>query len=136
MKEIKYPNKANWQALLKRPEFEQSQFTRVVSDILTEVKENGDNVLFDFAEKFDGVKLDSIIVTQEEVVFANSKVSAELCNAIKLAKANIEKFHEAQNIIEPVIETTKGVSCWRRSIGIEKVGLYIPGGSAPLFSTI
>tara|TARA_R110000772_G_scaffold35518_3_gene85558 strand:+ start:263 stop:1555 length:1293 start_codon:yes stop_codon:yes gene_type:complete len=136
MKQIKYPNKANWPALLKRPEFERSQFTKVVSEILAEVKENGDDALYNFAEKFDDVKLNSLIVTQQEVEVANSQVSAELSNAIKLAKANIEKFHEAQNITEPVIQTTKGVSCWRRSVGIEKVGLYIPGGSAPLFSTI
>jgi histidinol dehydrogenase len=136
MKEIKYPNKLNWPELLKRPEFERNQFTKVVSDILAEVKENGDKALFDFAEKFDGVKLDSIIVTQQEVEVANSQVSAELSNAIKLAKANIEKFHQAQNSTERVIETSKGVNCWRKSVAIEKVGLYIPGGSAPLFSTI
>ncbi len=136
MKEIKYPNKLNWPELLKRPEFERNQFTKVVSSILTEVKENGDEALIQFTEKFDGVKLDALLVSQQEVEIANSQVSEELSAAIKLAKANIEKFHEAQNITEPVIQTTKGVSCWRRSVGIEKVGLYIPGGSAPLFSTI
>jgi histidinol dehydrogenase len=136
MKEIKYPNKANWPELIKRPEFERNQFTKVVSDILAEVKENGDDALIEFTEKFDGVKIDTLLVSQHEVEIANSKVSEELSTAIQLAKANIEKFHEAQNISEPTIETTKGVSCWRRSVGIEKVGLYIPGGSAPLFSSI
>jgi histidinol dehydrogenase len=136
MKQIKYPNKLNWLALLKRPEFERNQFTKVVSNILTEVKENGNDALIRFTEKFDGVKIDTLLVSQQEVEIANSKVSEELSNAIKLAKANIEKFHKAQNITEPVIQTTKGVSCWRKNIGIEKVGLYIPGGSAPLFSTV
>jgi histidinol dehydrogenase len=136
MKEIKYPSRANWPKLLKRPEFERNQFTKVVSDILAEVKQNGDSALIEFTEKFDGVKLDSLLVSQKEIEIAISQVSEELANAIKLAKANIEKFHEAQNISELRIETTKGVSCWRRSVGIEKVGLYIPGGSAPLFSTI
>jgi|TARA_R110002110_G_scaffold92763_12_gene242001 histidinol dehydrogenase len=136
MKEIKYPSRANWPKLLKRPEFERNQFTKVVSDILAEVKQNGDSALIKFTEKFDGVKLDSLLVSQKEIEIAISQVSEELANAIKLAKANIEKFHEAQNISELRIETTKGVSCWRRSVGIEKVGLYIPGGSAPLFSTI
>ncbi|MFT4850546.1 MAG: histidinol dehydrogenase [Sediminicola sp.] len=133
---MKYQSRANWQKLLKRPEFERNQFTKVVSDILAEVKQNGDSALIEFTEKFDGVKLDSLLVSQKEIEIAISQVSEELANAIKLAKANIEKFHEAQNISELRIETTKGVSCWRRSVGIEKVGLYIPGGSAPLFSTI
>ncbi|MFT4851089.1 MAG: histidinol dehydrogenase, partial [Sediminicola sp.] len=88
MKEIKYPSRANWPKLLKRPEFERNQFTKVVSDILAEVKQNGDSALIKFTEKFDGVKLDSLLVSQKEIEIAISQVSEELANAIKLAKAN------------------------------------------------
>ena len=100
------------------------------------VKDNGDDALLDYTEKFDGVKIDSLLVSKQELDNANAQISEELSIAIKLAKSNIEKFHNAQHISEPRIETTKGISCWRKSVGIEKGGLYIPGGSAPLFSTI
>jgi histidinol dehydrogenase len=136
MKQIKYPGKDKWPALLERPAFEKDKFTKLVSDILMAVKDNGDDALLDYTEKFDGVKIDSLLVSKQELDNANAQISGELSIAIKLAKSNIEKFHTAQHISEPRIETTKGVSCWRRSVGIEKVGLYIPGGSAPLFSTI
>lgn len=136
MKQIKYPGKDKWPALLERPAFEKDKFTKLVSDILMAVKDNGDDALLDYTEKFDGVKIDSLLVSKQELDNANAQISEELSIAIKLAKSNIEKFHTAQHISEPRIETTKGVSCWRRSVGIEKVGLYIPGGSAPLFSTI
>jgi histidinol dehydrogenase len=136
MKQIKYPRKDKWPALLERPAFEKDKFTKLVSDILMAVKDNGDDALLDYTEKFDGVKIDSLLVSKQELDNANAQISGELSIAIKLAKSNIEKFHTAQHISEPRIETTKGVSCWRRSVGIEKVGLYIPGGSAPLFSTI
>jgi histidinol dehydrogenase len=136
MKQIKYPRKDKWPALLERPAFEKDKFTKLVSDILGAVKDNGDDALLDYTEKFDGVKIDSLLVSKQELDNANAQISEELSIAIKLAKSNIEKFHTAQHISEPRIETTKGVSCWRKSVGIEKVGLYIPGGSAPLFSTI
>lgn len=136
MKQIKYPGKDKWPALLERPAFEKDKFTKLVSDILMAVKDNGDDALLDYTEKFDGVKIDSLLVSKQELDNANAQISEELSIAIKLAKSNIEKFHTAQHISEPRIETTKGVSCWRKSVGIEKVGLYIPGGSAPLFSTI
>jgi histidinol dehydrogenase len=136
MKQIKYPGKDKWPALLERPAFEKDKFTKLVSDILGAVKDNGDDALLDYTEKFDGVKIDSLLVSKQELDNANAQISEELSIAIKLAKSNIEKFHTAQHISEPRIETTKGVSCWRKSVGIEKVGLYIPGGSAPLFSTI
>ncbi len=136
MKFIKYPNKEDWAEFTKRPEFDKNRFTEIVSEILKEVKLNGDKALIQFAEKFDNAKLTSLKVSEEEIEAANPQVSDELKSAINVAKANIEKFHITQLVEEKVIETTKGVKCWRKSIGIEKVGLYIPGGSAPLFSTV
>ncbi len=136
MKVIKYPNKSDWEELTKRPEFDKNQFTETVSEIISEVKLIGDKALFQFAEKFDKAKLNSLQVSKEEIKAANTQVSSALKQAIQIAKGNIEKFHEAQLVDEAVIETTKGVKCWRKSVGIEKVGLYIPGGSAPLFSTV
>lgn len=136
MKVIKNPQRATWQDLVKRPAFEREEFTKTVSGILADVQSKGDSALFDFAEKFDGVKLNALAITPQEIDMAISTISNDLKAAIQLAKANIEKFHLTQNISEPVVETTTGVQCWRKNIGIEKVGLYIPGGSAPLFSTI
>jgi len=136
MKVVKIPSRSDWSRLVKRPEFEKNELTKVVSNILAEVKSKGDKSLFEFAERFDNVKLKTLNVTSQEIEIAVSQVSEELKSAINIAKENIEKFHKSQYITEPVIETTKGVKCWRKSIGIEKVGLYIPGGSAPLFSTI
>jgi histidinol dehydrogenase len=136
MKINTYPSKSTWSELAKRPEFERNQFTKVVSDILSEVKNKGDKSLIEFTEKFDKIKLNSLNVTSQEIELATTLVSQELKDAIQVAKSNIEKFHQAQNITEKEVETTKGVKCWRKSVAIEKVGLYIPGGSAPLFSTI
>ncbi|PHR73724.1 MAG: histidinol dehydrogenase [Lutibacter sp.] len=136
MKTIKYPKRKDWSELLARPEFERNQFTKVVSDILSEVKLKGDTALFDFTKQFDKATLSSFVVSENEINEAVKIVSEDLKNAIKIAATNIEKFHASQNIVEPIIETTKGVKCWRKNVAIEKVGLYIPGGTAPLFSTI
>lgn len=136
MKTIRYPDKSDWASLVKRPEFERNQLTKVVADILQNVKRNGDKALFEYTENFDKAKLSKLLVSTEERNKATSVVSQELKNAIALAKSNIEKFHRAQKQEEIIIETTKGVKCWRKDVAIEKVGLYIPGGSAPLFSTI
>jgi len=136
MKIINNPNRTDWPTLVTRPEFKKEEITIVVSEILSEVKNNGDEALLKYAEKFDQVKLSQLTVSKEEIENATSVVSEELKSAIEIAKSNIEKFHSAQNTSEAPVETTKGVSCWRKSVGIEKVGLYIPGGSAPLFSTI
>jgi len=136
MKVLKYPIKSEWPELIKRPEFERNQFTKVVSDILLEVKKNGDKSLFEFAKKFDGTVLNSLTVDDKEIELAINAVSKELKDAIQLAQSNIEKFHLSQNLPESRIETTKGVYCWRKSVAIEKVGIYIPGGTAPLFSTV
>jgi histidinol dehydrogenase len=136
MELYKNPNKTEWNALAKRPILEQKALDDVVVDILNDVKINKDKALLKYAEKFDNVVLDSLSVNASEVEEAIGQVSQELKDAINIAKRNIEVFHESQIAEEQIIETTKGVKCWRKSVGIDKVGLYIPGGSAPLFSTI
>jgi len=136
MKTFKFPNKKEWQKLSERPLFENESLEKAVKEILLEVKNSGDEALFSFAKKFDQVSLNTLEVSADEIENASTMVSEELKQAINLAKENIEKFHKAQALKEEVIETTKGVKCWRKAVGIEKVGLYIPGGSAPLFSTI
>ncbi len=136
MKKIITPNKENWEGLTARPGINKAELTATVQVILDEVKQNGNRALLDYAARFDQVKLTSLEVTPEEIEGAKAAVSDELKAAIQLAKGNIEKFHQAQFSSEEKIETTKGVNCWRKSVGIQKVGLYIPGGSAPLFSTI
>lgn len=136
MKTYKNPINTTWDDLIKRPVIQQETLNEAVKTILADVKLNKDQALFKYASMFDGVAIERLSVNPIEIEKAIELVSDELKNAIDLAKANIEKFHIAQRIEETVIETTKGVECWRKSVGIEKVGLYIPGGSAPLFSTI
>ena len=136
MKVIKNPLKTNWSELTKRPEIERNQLNQIVSDIMSNVKENGDQAIFKYTDQFDKAKLSSLLVTVQEMESAKSIVSKALKDAIAVAKRNIEIFHKSQKSKESIIETTPGVQCWRKSVGIEKVGLYIPGGSAPLFSTI
>lgn len=136
MKIYKYPNKEEWQALTIRPAIEKAKLNSQVKNILYKVKVNKDKALQAYAKKFDGVELTQIAVSKIEIEKAQDLVSDNLKNAIKIARQNIEKFHVSQKVEEQIVETTNGVKCWRKSIGIEKVGLYIPGGSAPLFSTI
>src|ERR1019366_5061907 len=136
MKTIKYPNKSEWIALLKRPAMNVASLESVVSSVLSDVKENGDAAVKKYTLQFDKVSFDNLLVTEAEFMEAEKNVSSELKAAIQLAKANIEKFHVAQKEESKIIETIEGVRCWRKSVAIEKVGLYIPGGSAPLFSTI
>lgn len=136
MQVIKYPEKKTWEEILRRPVIDNSSLENSVSTILKDVKENGDNALKKYALQFDKIELNSLEVSKEEFTNTEKKVSKELRQAILLAKRNIEKFHLAQKEKVKVIETIKGVKCWRKSVLIEKVGLYIPGGSAPLFSTI
>jgi len=136
MKAYKNPKKPEWNALVKRPVLEQKTLNNIVVDILNDVKINKDKALFKYAEKLDNVYLDTIAVEVSKVETAKNLVPQDLKDAINLAKQNIEIFHKSQKEKEQIIETTKGVKCWRKSVGIEKVGLYIPGGSAPLFSTI
>ncbi|MCD4769117.1 MAG: histidinol dehydrogenase [Bacteroidales bacterium] len=136
MKVIKNPDIKEWQELSIRPEIKKDELDNLVGNILNDVKSIKDKALFQYTEQFDNVKPEQIEVTDSEIATANNLVPVELKAAIKNAKQNIEKFHASQKIEEQVIETTSGVKCWRRSVGIDKVGLYIPGGSAPLFSTI
>ena len=131
-----FPQEDKWSEICKRVSADDNSITVVVQDIINEVNSKGDLALRDYTLKLDKVKLDSIEVSGKEIEEACLLVSNELKEAIYLAKDNIYKFHKSQEDEQPKIETTKGVVCWRKSVGIEKVGLYIPGGSAPLFSTI
>jgi len=136
MKKYKYPNPNTWEELAQRPAFEQNSLQNIVSDILQEVKNKKDQALLDFTERFDGVKLSSLLVSEAEIQKADGLIDEGLKDAVQLAKQNIETFHAAQLITEKKVDIVEGVKCWRKSVGIDKVGLYIPGGTAPLFSTI
>ena len=136
MKTILYPEKQNWQKECQRPEIDKTDLNVVVSEILESVKLGGDNAIRRLSEKFDSISFAALKVSSKEMIESAGKVPEELKKAINIAKNNIEKFHSAQLHGENVVETTKGVKCWRKNVAIEKVGLYIPGGSAPLFSTV
>ncbi len=136
MKEIKYPLKSEWPKILSRPVLDNSALQDKVKLVLDHVKLEGDKAVVAYTEQFDGVNLENFIVSEEEFDEAIGLVSADLKTAIEVAIANISSFHSSQFVQEQKIETMPGVFCWRKSVGIEKVGLYIPGGSAPLFSTI
>jgi histidinol dehydrogenase len=136
MKTYIQPNENEWSSLAQRPAINAQELTDTVNDIIETVQANGDVALLDFASQFDGVQLDNLTVSAREMEDGIAAVSQELKDAIQLAYGNISTFHKAQQTEEVVIETTPGVKCWRKSVAIEKVGLYIPGGSAPLFSTI
>lgn len=130
------PDPSQWNEIMARPAMDLRQLEAPVSDILQEVATRGDSALLDFTAKFDGVRLSELAVSKDEIALAEEQLSPELRTAIQTAKANIEQFHRAQQDRTPIVETMPGVRCWRRSVGIERVGLYIPGGTAPLFSTV
>jgi histidinol dehydrogenase len=136
MKTIKFPEKDSWEKLCKRPEISRNDLEDVVKDIINSVKSESDKAVNYYSGKFDGVLPGDLKVTSDEILESAGQIPQKLKNAINIARKNIEKFHSAQLNTEPVIETSKGVRCWRKSVAIEKVGLYIPGGSAPLFSTL
>ena len=136
MKIYKYPLKENWKALLRRPVFDSSALQQKVKEVMNEVKLNGDTAIQQFTKQFDEVVIDNFIISQDEICASAALISYELKQAIEQAAANIKLFHLKQVSGIEVIETMPGVKCWRKSLGIEKVGLYIPGGTAPLFSTI
>ena len=136
MEVIIKPKKNEWEEYALRPTIDRQELDNLVKQIVNDVQLNGDDALYRYAKSLDKVVLAELNVDQESICGADNLVSEELKTAIRKAKDNIEKFHKAQIGDEKVIETTPGVKCWRRSVGIEKVGLYIPGGSAPLFSTI
>jgi histidinol dehydrogenase len=136
MQVISYPERSRWQELCRRPEIDRKELRTKVAEILDYVRKAGDRALSDLAEKFDGVRPKDLKVPESEIEASSNFVSKELKEAIAAALENITKFHSAQLREEPVIETTKGVRCWRKSVPIDRVGLYIPGGTAPLFSTV
>jgi histidinol dehydrogenase len=136
MQKFIYPDPSEWETILKRPLFDTSQLHATVSSVLNEIRTGGDAALKELEKKFDKVELESLAVSQAEIDEAASLVSEELKTAIREAKKNIELFHSSQRFQSQKIETTAGVVCWQKAVAIEKVGLYIPGGSAPLFSTV
>ena len=136
MKINKYPSKQTWSEFVKRPIIKREEITEIIAEIFSKVKENGDQALIDFNKKFDKAEIKNINVSEEEIDNAKGVISSELKNAIQQAKENITTFHTSQITKIEKIETTKGVICWRENRAIEKVGIYIPGGTAPLFSTV
>lgn len=131
-----YPKPNQWSLLTQRPYTDNSSVVNRVTEIIQSVSQNGDSALLQLTRALDAPTIDNIVIHEDEIIEAKKLVSDVLKSAIQMAKANIEKYHTSQIISEPKIETTSGVTCWRKSVAIEKVGLYIPGGSAPLFSTI
>jgi histidinol dehydrogenase len=136
MKTIILPAKNKWETLCQRPGLNKTDLDAVVRKIIDRVKSEADEAVYYFNRKFDGLASGNLKVSSDELEESYEQVPESLKNAINVAKANIEKFHSAQIVTEPVVETTPGVRCWRKNVPIEKVGLYIPGGSAPLFSTL
>jgi histidinol dehydrogenase len=136
MKVYKYPEKKEWKQLLRRPAHDTSHLITKVEKILKRVKSKGDKEVIKYTKRFDGVSLDQLAVSEKEMNEAAALVSDDLKQAIYQAKKNIELFHAAQIDAPRIIETMPGVECWRKMVAIEKVGLYIPGGTAPLFSTV
>ena len=136
MKTFINPDKNTWKEILKRPLFDVSELYEKVQSILNKIRKNGDDSLQYFTQKFDGVELNEMQVSPEEIKEAETLINPELKEAIQLAAKNIETFHAAQKTEIGEIETTPGVTCWQKAVAIEKVGLYIPGGTAPLFSTV
>jgi len=136
MKIVKQPSRSDWAAIIERPVIDQLELSKKVSRILSRVKTGGDRVLRKLTKDLDGVSVKKLAVSEPEIQSAIKEVPDELKQAIRAARKNIETFHAGQIHAEPVIETMPGIQCWRRSVAIEKVGLYIPGGTAPLFSTV
>lgn len=136
MKVFKYPERGSWSQLMKRPVIDHRKLSGAVEAIVSDVQQNGDRALRNYSRQFDGIELDDFRVGENEFLNAEAHVSQELKNALNVAKANIEKFHTRGVTSSRVIETSPGVTCWKRELPIEKVGLYVPAGSAPLFSTV
>ena len=136
MKIYKYPSREEWKELTERPHLDVSQLNSTVADVLKNIRENGDKAVKEYEEKFDHASLETLAVTAEEIENALKEVPAELLDSLRLAHKNIETFHKAQQFVGEKVETAPGVTCWQKSVPIERVGLYIPGGTAPLFSTV
>lgn len=136
MKIIINPEREQWKHILQRPYNDNKGVLKSVQSILDEVKKNGDDAVWSFTKQFDGVALENFLVSPEEISYVSNQIPLALKNAIQQAAANIETFHRAQLKDEAIIETMPGVKCWKKNVAIDKVGLYIPGGTAPLFSTV
>lgn len=136
MKIIKFPSKSEWPEIVKRPHLDLSELNATVKRVLDDVKAHGDAAVKRYEHQFDHVELDGLAVSEAEIDEAMQLISPELKASLELAHHNISVFHEAQRFEGQKIETAPGVVCWQKSVPIEKVGLYIPGGTAPLFSTV
>lgn len=136
MEIIKYPGRDSWKGLLKRPAMDVSTLFGTVREVMDSVRTRGDEAVKDYEKRFDHVALEDLMVAEREIEEAESLVDNALKEAIRRAKANIEAFHAAQKFEGKRVTTTPGVVCWQKAVAIEKVGLYIPGGTAPLFSTV
>lgn len=136
MQTFNLPDRSKWKQILARPVFDAAALEQKVKTILKEVKAGGDASVKFFTKQFDGIAIDDMLVSEAEINTAEKELPGELKQAIQQAAANISTFHKKQIATVEIIETMPGVQCWRKSVGIEKVGLYIPGGSAPLFSTL
>lgn len=136
MKIFKHPQPCEWADIVERPHMDVSSLSATVNTVLQDVKTRGDEAVKEYEEKFDHARLTDLAVSQDEMDEAERLVSADLKEALILAHANIERFHAAQDFQSIKVETAPGVTCWQKSVPIEKVGLYIPGGTAPLFSTV
>ena len=136
MKLINVPSEDQWPDLLRRPALDTEKLFDAVRSLINKVRTEGDRALLELEERFDAVRLSSLAVTPEEMEAASRQVAEPLKAAIRLAKQNIETFHSSQRFVGKKVETMPGVTCWQKAVGIEKVGLYVPGGTAPLFSTV
>ena len=135
MKIYRYPKRTLWGEITSRPRLDLTQLNETVSTVLNDVRQRGDEAVKEYELKFDKAALASLAVSEHEIQEAEQLVSAELKAAIELAHENIYKFHAAQKFEGQKVKTQPGVNCWQKSVAIERVGLYIPGGTAPLFST-
>ena len=133
---VLYPGREDYAALLQRPHKDAADLASIVAGVLNDVRREGDTAVLRYEEKFDKVCLASLAVSEEEIQEAEHLISDELKHSIRLAHANIHRFHQAQRMQPVSVETAPGVHCWQKSVAIERVGLYIPGGTAPLFSTV
>ena len=133
---IKYPAPSDWASIVARPHIDMTHLNDTVSKVIDEIRQGGDAAVKKYEKEFDHVELDSLLVSKDEMRAAQKHIPADLWNAMQLAHKNIRKFHAAQQFNEIKVETAPGVVCWQKAIPIERVGLYIPGGTAPLFSTV
>ncbi len=136
MRIIKYPKREQWAEIVERPRLDLTKLNATVNSVLADVRQRGDAAVKEYEEKFDKAILTSLAVTEQEMDEAEQTISNDLKDAIILAHHNIKVFHISQRFVGQKIKTQEGVTCWQKSVAIEKVGLYIPGGTAPLFSTV